>query len=480
MEQFIAAIIDRCYACCATGIYFRENNSSILLDEGSFVMNQGKARFCPECGNLATPDQRFCSNCGTTLDASNNMPTASISENEIGHQVSEKPTEYAGPPPPPPSLEMPFGQPAQPSSLPPNTYYPNQNPVASPQVQQGGVQPVADYAKPQKDSSKGVLRQLGCGVGLVILLVLVLCGGLSYGAYRLISNAAKTAGTNTNTNSSITTGNNGNSNDNGTPTAIVTTTARINQSITYASDDITIVSVQEASSYPDDANPSTPVTLRLNIKEHNGTPNNIFINYNSSFRLVLPDKNTVPAANTQHGGSIVQAVTQTNWIDFPLNSSIAIDQLALQIGGQSEAQMNIPLTGHADLSAYQLKKITPNTAFQYAGLPWTLLSVTSSWSASGKQADAGMRYIVLTMKVDNTSSNTYFPSISNYARLKQGSITNSETSDTFSTALSPGTTGSVGTVTFEMSQSSNAFTLIMLAQPNNNPPVSQQTVNFQI
>ncbi len=288
------------------------------------------------------------------------------------------------------------------------------------------------------------------------------------------------AATTTSTNTSITTSNNGYTNNNGTPTAIVTSTAQLNQSITYASDDITIVSVQEASSYSDDANPNSPVTLRLNIKEHNGTPNTIFLSYNSSFRLILPNKNTVPAANTQHGGIIAQAVTQTNWIDFPLNSSIAIDQLTLQIGGQSEAQMSIALTGHANLNTYQLKTITPNTTFQYAGLPWTLTSVTSSWSADGKQAGTGMRYIVLTLKVDNSSPNTYFPSISTYARLQQGSITNSEASDTFPSAISGGTTGSNGTVTFEMSQSSNAFTFILLARTDITPAASQQTVNFQI
>jgi hypothetical protein len=441
-------------------------------------MNQDKARFCSECGTPATSDQRFCSNCGRTLDTGNNLPTASVGENEGIQQVTDMPTNFVVPPPPPP-MEMSMNQPAQPSSLPPNTYYPPQVPPANQQVQQQGMQPVPHYARPQKNSSKGLFRQIGCGVGIIILLILLLCGGLSYGAYRLISNAAKTVATTTTTNTGITTIN-GNTNNHGTPTAIVTSTAQINQSITYASDDITIVSVQEASSFSDDANPSSPVTLRLNIKEHNGTPNTIFLSYNNSFRLILPDKNSVPAANTQHGGVIGQAVAQTNWIDFPLNSSVAIDQLTLQIGGQNEAQMNIPLSGHADLSAYKLKTINPNATFQYAGLPWTLTTVTSSLSANGKQAGTGMRYIVLTLKVDNTSSNVYFPGMSTNARLKQGGITNAETSDTFPGEISAGTTGSIGTVTFEMSQSSNAFTLIMLAQANTTPAVSQQTVNFQI
>jgi hypothetical protein len=441
-------------------------------------MDQGNARFCPACGTPAASDQRFCSNCGTTLDAGNTMPTAAVGESEGMQQVVDIPTDYGVPPPPPP-LEMPYGQVGQPPAPTPNTYYPPQASSANPQAQQG-IQPVPDFAKPQKDASKGVFRQIGCGIGLIILLVLALCGGLSYGAYRLITNAAHTAATTTTTNTSITTSNNGNTNNNGTPTAVVTTTAQINQSITYTSDDITIVSVQEASSYSDDANPNSPVTLRLNIKEHNGTPNTIFLSYNNSFRLILPDKSSVPAGNSQHSGIIAQAVTQPNWIDFPLNSRVPISQLTLQLGGQSEAQMSIALTGHANLSAYQLKTLNPNATFQYAGLPWLLTSVISSWSANGKQADAGMRYIVLTMKVDNTSSNTYFPSISNYARLKQGSITNSETNDTFPSAISGGTTGAIGTVTFEMSQNSKAFTLIMLAQPNTTPPVSQQMVNFQI
>jgi hypothetical protein len=447
-------------------------------------MNQGNARFCPECGTQASPDQRFCSNCGTTLDAGNNLPTASVSEQDMGKYIVESPTEYAGSAPPPPPMEMSFGQSAQ--SIPPasqsaNTYYPPQPFAASPQGQQGGVQPVADFAKPQKDSSKGVLRQLGCGVGVVILVVLVLCGALGYGAYRYILHAANSSNTNTGTNTNTTTGSSGNTNNNTTPTAIPTTTAQINQSITYASDDIKILSVQEAGSYSDDANPSSPVTLRLNITEHNGTPNTIFLSYNDSFRLLLPDKNTVPAANSLHGGSIAQDVTQNNWIDFPLNSRIPINQLVLQIGTQSEAQMIIPLTGHADLSAYQLKQITPNTAFQYEDLNWTITSITSSLSADGKQAGTGMRFIVLSMKIDNnTSSYEFFPGMSSIARMKQGSITNSETSDTIPTDMHPGTTGHTGTITFEMSQTGNAFTFILLAQPNNSPPATQYTVNFQI
>lgn len=433
--------------------------------------------FCPRCGTPWTPGQRFCSNCGSTLDASFSVPTSAASSGDNYPPISG---QSAPPPPPPVGAFAPTTQPS------PSTYYPQQPNSASgfPPSQQG-YQPVVQsppsYAMPVKDSSKSVLGQLGCGVLVVILLIVGICGGLSYAVYRYVSSAS----TSTQNSVATTTTLNGNNNtgitpgSTGTSQTISTTTAQINQTITFSSVDFAIGSVQEASSFTDDASPASPVIVRINLTEHNATSNTVFLDYNGQFRLILPDKSSVTPSLEKVGSAIDQAVQRTNWIDFPLTKSMAINQLTLQLGKASEAQMNVPLTGSADLSQYKLKTIMPNSTFQYGGVNWTLTSVTSSWSADGKQADSSMRYIVLTLKGDNNSSNTSYIN-TDYMRLKSGGVTNSSTSNTLPFPINAGVTGATGTVTFEMPQNSSAFTFIMLAQPTANPPIAQVSTDFQI
>lgn len=429
-------------------------------------------RFCPNCGTPLAPGQHFCPNCGTTLEAGAGDPTARAEGSGQGYASGppEDATQLPVAPPPPPVDSY---------SQPPNTYYPPQAAPAAP-MQQPDQQAVPSYAKPQKDSSRGVLGQIGCGVLAIILVVLLICGGASYFIYRAVSNAANSANaTATAQNGAVP----GTGSQNGSsPTAIAAVTAQINQTVTYASVDTTIISVQEASSFSDDTNTSSNahVTLRINIKEHDTSTSTAFLSYSSNYLLVLPDKSTVAANNSQVSDTINQAVQRNNWLDFPLTKSIPISQLTLQIGAPTEAQISVPLTGNANLSAYQTKTITPNTTIQYEGLNWKLTQVTSSLSHKATQAKTGMRFITLAFTLDNPSSNTLFPSSSSNVRLQLGSITNSETDDTLPVTLSPGTTGSTGTVTFEMPQGSGTVTLIFLAQPNTSPPVSQQTTTFQI
>ena len=437
-------------------------------------MAQNFSSPCPQCGTPIAAGQRFCSNCGATADPGFSKPTAAAPSGEHFGQIPEMPTEFSAPPPPPESM---YSQPVQPTPA-PNTYYPPQAaPQGFQQAQQGYQPNVAPpvYAQPQKDSSKGVLGQIGCGVLLVILLIVGVCGGLSYVAYRWIASAATTS-----TSSITTTNTNGNSNGNGsTPQAIPTVTTQINQTVTYTSADLTILTVQEASSFTDDANANSPVLVRVNLKEHNPTAGTIYLFYGENFRLLLPDGTSV-TPNTQHDASgIGQAVQRTNWVDFPVPAKVDISKLTLRLGAATQAQMDVPLTGNADLSKYQLKTISPNTPIQYVGLNWMLTTVTSSLSANGKQADTGMRYIVLTLKVDNPTQNGSYPFLNDYSRLQAGSTTTNPTGNTFN-SIAAGTTGTTGTITFLMPQSSSSFTLLLLARTDLNPPASQVTTSFQI
>jgi hypothetical protein len=442
-------------------------------------MAQSLPPSCPQCGTPLPPGQRFCSNCGASADPEFSKPTA-MSSGEYHPQVPEMLTEMSAPPPPPGSL---YTQPAQPTPA-PNTYYPpqqgqnyapQQGPSFTPQQgYQSTPAPVPAYAKPVKDSSKSVLGQMGCGILVVILIIVGICGGASFFAYKFLTSAASTT---TTTSSSTTT----NVNGNGTPQAIPITTTQINANLTYASVDETIVSAQKASSYTDDTSlTNSPIVLRVNLKEHNPTTNSVYPFYGDNFHLILPDGSSVAAGSEQTGGGIGQSVTRNNWVDFPLTANVDVSKLILRIGGANEAQMDVPLTSSPDVSKYQLKTITPNSAFNYASLNWTLTSVTSSWSADGKQAATGMRYIVVSLKANNSTNNNFYLFPNDYSRLQAGTTTSPPTANTLGSGIAAGTTGATGTITFLMPDSATSFTLIMLARSDTTPPASQVTTNFQI
>lgn len=437
-------------------------------------MSQMSPRFCPQCGTSVPAGQRFCSNCGVTMDVDFGKPTSASSDPNRS-QFPDIPTQLAaenmpkqgeaGPPPPPPQ-----------SFTPPSyTNYPT--PAAQNYAQSSPiVQPVPVYAKPQKDSSKSVLGQIGCGVLVVILLVLAVCGVSGYFAYRYVSGLAHSIPTTTTGNGVTGNGAPGNS---ATPT-IVPTSQKMNATVTYSSVAITIGNIQEASSFTDDANASSPVLLRVNTSERNPTNTTIYLFYSDNFRLLLPDGTNVAPTSEQNSSWIDQAVNRQNWIDFPLKSSLDISKLTLQIGAPTEAQMSIPLTANADVSKYQDKTTSPNSAFQYAGLNWTLTSVTSSLSAAGKQATTGNRYITVTLKVNNPTTSDFYLFPDTNVRLSAGSSVNPPTGYTFNNSIAAGTTGTTGTITFLVPQSGSSLTLTMLAQANTTPPVTQVTQTFQI
>ena len=451
-------------------------------------MAQSSQPSCPQCGTPLSPGQRFCSNCGASADPDFGKPTA-MASGANNPQVPELPTELSVPPPPPEGY---YARPAQPTPA-LNSFYPSQQGQTFPPQQgqsyppqqgptfppQQGNQPapaaVPAYAKPVKDSSKSVLGQLGCGVLVVILLIVGVCGGASYFAYKALSSAASST---TSTYNTTTTGNGYGTN--GTPQAIPTTTTQVNATVTYASVDVTIMNAQKASSFTDDTNTSSPYVVRLNIKEHNPSTSAVYMFYGDNFHLLLSDGTSIAAGSEHDSSGIGQDVTRSNWVDFPVTTNVDVSKLTLRIGGATEAQMDVPLTASPDVSKYQLKTITPNSAFKYAGLNWTLTTVTSSLSANGKQATTGMRYIVVTLKVNNPTQNNFYVFPNDYARLQAGTTTSPPTNHTFDSSIAAGTTGATGTITFLMPQSATSFTLIMLPRSDTTPPATQVTTTFQI
>lgn len=414
-------------------------------------MSQTPGRPCPACGTPVPAGQRFCSNCGTDLS------------------VSGPASRYGGSSP---QQMPPYGQPQQ--QVPPYAQAPGAF----------GQQPLQPYQQPQRSNpiaeALGALGLLfflrryrpgyrprrqssgccGCLVALVILLLIF--GVPAYFYYRANPNVvhqiqSQFQNSNSNTGNSV-------DNGNGTPsTPITRSPVNINQSVKYDGVTFTIESVQQATSFTGD-NSSTDGVVRVKYKETNNSGQDVVYFANDIYRLILPDKSSVTPANSLQGGGIQNQVSRENWVDFATPISDNTDQMTLVLGASQESQISIPLTGNANLSAFQDKMVTLNKPISYNSLNYTLRSATESFSIPGKQATTGMRYIVLSFRVDNPTSNDKpFCSPQDYMRLKAGGITTSPVNYTLPCGTNANTSGATGTVSFLVPENNTAYTLIFLA-----------------
>jgi hypothetical protein len=312
-----------------------------------------------------------------------------------------------------------------------------------------------------------------CGCLVLLVILLVVLGLPGYFAFRTKIPALQ------NTINSISSGKTGGLL--ATPPLASPTTTHLNETVNFAGVDITILNVQQASSFSDDNNSSTNKLVRLNLQEKAGSAVGSFL-YSDVMRLVLPDKTTIVPSSEQSDIRPDQGTTRTNWIDFTVPTNTKIDQLTLLLGTDKEAQMSFPLSSGANLSAYQLKTASPNTTIQYAGLTWTVTSVTLAWNYNGQQADKGMRYVVAQFRIDNPTSQQFtsgFPE--DYMRLKAGGATSAPAGNTTLPLTVPAnSSGATGGVAFQVPEGVTSYTLILLGKPNLSPPISQSTTNFQV
>ncbi|MDQ2717972.1 MAG: zinc ribbon domain-containing protein, partial [Chloroflexota bacterium] len=336
---------------------------------------------CSRCGTSIPANQRFCLNCGAPAEASN------------------------------PAGSFPGGGYAPPSGA----YAPTQQaapPGGYPQQGAQNFQQAPSYAQPQK-KKRGVLGGVGCVGGLLILLVLVVCGASGYFGWKWVTSRAASTDTNTGTGTQA----------NGVQPPITTTL--INATVPYSSVMVTVVNAQQATSFADDTSTAAPGVVRLNLSERQAVPldtakgstSSGFYDY-QGFTLLLPGGTSVASVNSQKTSGPPGSATQANWLDFPVPTSIKVSQLTLRIGTATEAQMNVPLTGHADLSKYQSRLTHPNVRGQYAGMTWTLTSVSAQLSAGGKQADKSMQYIVVEVSVNNPTAQNVPAYSPDYVRLQ--------------------------------------------------------------
>ncbi len=261
----------------------------------------------------------------------------------------------------------------------------------------------------------------------------------------------------------------------------IASSQQVNVTTVYASDQITFTSIQQAAKFADDEFTSYsehPNYVRVNFKEQQLSKQSSYFSYTSAFHLVLADKTVLSSQKAQQYTGPDQAVVRTNWVDFGASGAIDLSQLTMRLGGQEDAQMDIPLKTGADVSKYQPKTTTLNKQFNYATMNWTLKDATQSLYFNGTQAKTGQVYITTTLIANNPTSNELF--LYNFVRLKAGgsAIAPDYGSNTSNfDVIKAATTNIQGSVTFLVTPAST-YTLSFLASSDNS--FAAQSVDFQI
>ncbi len=380
-------------------------------------MAQAPGQFCPRCGTPTLAGQANCANCGLYLPRS--QPQSPVQ-------------------PPAQSLAGSSQQPQRITS---------------------GNAASAAQTFPTRTSTPG--RRPGkMGCILIVLLLLVLVGAAGYLVFSLLSVHVP----------GLTTGN--------TTQSPITTTP-VNETVTYAGVNVTVLNAQQAQNFLTDPNSSTDGMVRLNIQEQNPTTATIHWLYYDIAQLVLPGGKAVTPVYAKATFGIAPGTTQNGYVDFAVPTTDKIRQLTLRLGATNEAQMDIPLTGNANLSKYAPTSVKPDAQLNYFGLNWTLVSATSQYSIAGQQATKGMRYIVVLLSVNNAlSQEAITGSPFSYMHLQSGNSTFAPVDTTLPVSFDTGVTGKSGTVTFLVPQKSAAFTLVLV--PQNQSGATQATADFQL
>ncbi len=361
-------------------------------------MSQASARPCSRCGMLVSANQRSCPNCGAPVHSDVGNLRATPGQGQ--YIPLERHTPY-------PSY---FQQPPQTSPRSPQTPLPLRA-GASPAPTRPRRSPVLATAANASSKMVGAglaPTQIGCGIGIIALLVIILFATGSYLAISFI--APRLSGTGAGI----------------TPTSASVTTTPINATLTYAGVQITLVDVRQAASFPEDANLiSAPGEMRLDIEERNTLAKAIgTFTYSDVVHIILPTSKSVAPVNADNVFAPESAAPRTNWLDFSVPTGTNVSDLLLRLGRNSEAQMDVLLRPNVDVSRYQPKTVQPHAALHYRGLDWTITTATLSWSVSNQQASAGLRFVTLTLKADNPTSQAFNAVPGDYMRLKAGSTTN--------------------------------------------------------
>ncbi len=401
---------------------------------------------------------------------------APFAANTAPNQSASQQSQEKLPPPPPPPIFNPYTQGGSGvrqnyTQTPPDSTYTPPPLVTPPQT--GGYQVPAYAQKPRNNR--------GCAIGSVILLLVLVLGIGGFLLLRSFINRSISADTGPGATSTSSTGTTPDTSATPTAATHVSSSEQLNLQLTYASVNITLISAQLAPSFSDDTSTTSGSTgiVRINLRENNTKANNPDYTEHASMLLVLPGGNTSELGNEQSGISPDAGVNRTNWLDFPLNSPSALNQLILRIGTPTQSQFDIPLQPGANISKYQDKTNNLNTPFNYGGLNMILKSATLSYSYNVTQATTGNRYLIITLSAVNNTSNGVSLSPGNYMRLQAGGNSVAPDGTTTLPYEVAANTSNAGVVAFLVPQNASNFTLVLLAQASS-PPINQVTQAFQV
>ncbi|HEV2653460.1 MAG TPA: hypothetical protein VGT82_00805, partial [Ktedonobacteraceae bacterium] len=243
---------------------------------------------------------------------------------------------------------------------------------------------------------------------------------------------------------------------------------------------MTVQKVEQAQNFTDDPNSAADGMLRVHLQAQNTTQVPVNLLYNTIARLVVPGGKALSPTYVKANVGMAPGVTRTAILDFAVPTTTKANLCMLRLGAPDEAQLDIPLMPGANMSRYAAatSRISGAT-FLYLGLNWSLVSATFQLSIDGKQASKGMHYVSVTLKVNNTLSQTAIPgSAFAYMRLKTGSTTATPVATTLPVSFDAGANGKTGTVTFLVPQNATMHTLILLAQPQSG--FDQVTQDFRL
>lgn len=259
------------------------------------------------------------------------------------------------------------------------------------------------------------------------------------------------------------------------PTAASGTTVPVNLAVNFGTIDLTILNIQQAQHFDDDGITEGDSIIRVNFKEANNTDRNAAYSYDNVARLILTDGSSIAPGYTKNGRPPVGGSTQVNWLDFPVSAGTGTSGLILRLGNQQQAQMDIPLKEKADLSQYQPKIVQLNKSVTQGKATWKLTQATLRWSGAGKQAEKGMRYVILQLEVTASSNINY--GLGENARLKAGDSTATADYDgtTIPSSLAGGTNAK-GIATFQVPQGVTNYTFLLLGDES----TPEAKIDFQI
>lgn len=445
-------------------------------------MTQSSARRCPQCKTLVPSDQSYCHQCGSLVEVHANAPTV-MSRTLSSMQMPPVPSDPYSDPTQIAPWRMstvpsdPYSKPIQGAPVPSDPYSAS-TPVAS---SLAGVsqQPAANSSLPlqaalipplQRRAVRS-LKRVGCALGITFVLLLALFSGVGYFLMHSISSQSTSGG---------------GSNFDAIPTQSPMITTPLGETITYSSVIITLVNAQQASRFADDNSTTSGGALRLNIHENQAAPldtggstTDPYYGYDKTFNLVLPGGKVIDYAGIKTSSGPTGKASQDNWLDFSVSTAIKVNQLTLRLGSTNEAQMDVPLVAHANLSIYQPQVAHLTTRVPYGDTFWTLTTASKQWSNGGKQAGQGQRFLVLAVSVDNPSSSDVNAFPPDYVRLQVGGNQLAEANDNLPTGFAAGTTGSKGLLAFLVPQDSTSFSLVLLGNGTAHAS-NQATLSFTL